>query len=266
MLFDIDGSPHCKGDPECSGCYTGPQECKCGGLIHEQTVFGPSFIYVCDVCSGDNAGAVERSDRSDADKVADAMEAAGFTTNPYLARSSRSNPSNEPRWSIFYNHEYCNYYAAHDDHKPGLGVVLFRSGVKQGDVLRLVDELMDAARRGRSAAGLVEAYLLGRAAANEAKWEAITAALCGIQIAVSATALDAVHRALEDMVGDDGVFRFRPHNHSSIADLDYETKWGELVTLVNSERPPKLIVIGKLDNCGPRALSWTWMVVDEGGQ
>lgn len=47
----IDGSPHTVGDRRCSGCSSGPRyRCACGGLIHQQSVYGPSILDWCDQC------------------------------------------------------------------------------------------------------------------------------------------------------------------------------------------------------------------------
>jgi len=48
--FDIDGSEHIAGDPQC--CDT--RRCVCGGIIHWQPVYG-GIANVCDQCGGDEA-------------------------------------------------------------------------------------------------------------------------------------------------------------------------------------------------------------------
>lgn len=123
--------------------------------------------------------------------------------------SLRGEGEPETLWSIFYNHEDCEYFMNRVGHERPPGVVVWNEGPYAGnDAKERTNELNATARQGRHYAALKEAYLLGKAAANEDKWAAITRALCGIEIAVSARAFDEVHSALERMVGADGVFRW----------------------------------------------------------
>jgi len=45
--FTMDGSPHYTGLEDC--CGLGVHK-GCGGVIHRESVYGPSFIYECDGC------------------------------------------------------------------------------------------------------------------------------------------------------------------------------------------------------------------------
>lgn len=48
--MDLDGSPHEIGNPACDECAGEPYPCPCGGLIHRQSVYGPSILEWCDRC------------------------------------------------------------------------------------------------------------------------------------------------------------------------------------------------------------------------
>lgn len=47
-IFLMDGSEHTKGDRDCCGHFG--KECKCGGILHYQPVYG-GFFYKCDNCA-----------------------------------------------------------------------------------------------------------------------------------------------------------------------------------------------------------------------
>jgi hypothetical protein len=53
--FDMDGSFHVIGDPRCPECVGGASLCECGGLVHEQAVYGPSILRICDRCGKPDA-------------------------------------------------------------------------------------------------------------------------------------------------------------------------------------------------------------------
>jgi hypothetical protein len=53
--FTMDGSWHLAGDPHCPECVGGLEKCACGGLVHEQAVYGPSIMRVCDRCGKPDA-------------------------------------------------------------------------------------------------------------------------------------------------------------------------------------------------------------------
>jgi hypothetical protein len=48
--FMLDGSPHETGNRNCPGCLGAARPCYCGGVVHEQAVYGPSNIHECDAC------------------------------------------------------------------------------------------------------------------------------------------------------------------------------------------------------------------------
>jgi hypothetical protein len=54
--FYMDGSVHVIGDRDCEECGGGPIDCEhCGGLVHEQSVYGPSIMRICDRCGKPDA-------------------------------------------------------------------------------------------------------------------------------------------------------------------------------------------------------------------
>lgn len=47
--FFIDGMAHTRGDIKCCW-YGGAVHAGCGGVVHHEAVYGPSFLYCCDRC------------------------------------------------------------------------------------------------------------------------------------------------------------------------------------------------------------------------
>ena len=68
--FTMDGSEHQRGRLDCDGCShccgKGQRLCYCGGVIHEQAIYGPACYQECDGC-GTEGTPTEEPDEDSAD-------------------------------------------------------------------------------------------------------------------------------------------------------------------------------------------------------